>query len=92
MILGLLKSISFVLDKLFKFVTNQFINKYDSDYSFGSVVPDKQRLISNFGFAKLILRDFIFNFWIVNDNMIKLVDLGRVLKNSRVFIVFYIYF
>jgi len=79
-----LKSISFVLDKLYKFVTNQFINRYDEDYSFNSVVPEKQKLISNFDFTKLILRDFIYNFWVINENMVKIVDLNRIIKNSRV--------
>lgn len=79
-----MKSISFVLDKLYKFVTNQFINRYDEDYSFNSVVPEKQKLISNFDFTKLILRDFIYNFWVINENMVKIVDLNRIIKNSRV--------
>ncbi len=61
-----IKSNKFILDKLNKFVKNKFINKFDSKYDFNSVVFERQMLISNFGFCKLILEKFIYEFWIQN--------------------------
>jgi len=65
---GIIKSVKFILDKLNKFITNQFINKLETNNDYDLVVFERQLLISKFGFSNMILEDFIFNFWIKNVN------------------------
>ena len=45
---------------------NQFINKLDQNYEFDVVVYERQLLISKFGFSQMILKNFIYDFWIEN--------------------------
>ena len=63
---SIIKSIKFVLDKLNKFISNQFINKLEPIYDYDLVVFERQLLISKFGFSNMILQDFIYNFWVRN--------------------------
>jgi hypothetical protein len=65
---SIIKSVKFILDKLNKFITNQFINKLETNNDYDLVVFERQLLISKFGFSNMILEDFIFNFWIKNVN------------------------
>jgi len=80
----MLKSISFIVDKLYRFVTNQFINRYNKNYNLNSIVPERQKLIQNFGFTPLILREFIYKYWIVNDSMDNILELNKVLRKTLV--------
>lgn len=69
-----IKSIYFILNKLNEFITNQFINKFNPNYDYKSVCLERQNLLLKFGFIKIIMKDFIYNFWINNDltNLIEL--------------------
>jgi hypothetical protein len=79
----ILKTTNFILDKLHKFITNQFINKFSSNYDYKSVVYERQNLIAKFGFTSLILRDFIYDFWIDYKNMSNLIELSRIIKKMN---------
>jgi len=43
-------------------------------------------LISKFGFTNLILREFIYDFWINSDKLINLIEINRILKMAAVII------
>jgi hypothetical protein len=80
----MLKSLNFILDKLQKFITNQFINKFNPNYDFCSVVIDRQDLIDKFGFVNLILREFLYDFWIGYKNMSNLIDLFKIIRKLKI--------
>jgi hypothetical protein len=80
----MLKSLNFILDKLQKFITNQFINKFNPNYDFGGVVIDRQDLIDKFGFVNLILREFLYDFWIGYKNMSNLIELVKILRKLKI--------
>jgi hypothetical protein len=80
----MLKSLNFILDKLQKFITNQFINKFNPNYDFGGVVIDRQDLIDKFGFVNLILREFLYDFWIGYRNMSNLIDLFKIIRKLKI--------
>ena len=75
-----LQMINFILDKLLKFSMNKFINKFSDECGFNSVVKGRQTLISNFGFTHSLLKRFIYNFWLHDNNMLRVCQLNDLLK------------
>ena len=70
--------LKFVLDKLFKFVMNKFINKYNDYCGFNNVVNNRQLLISHFDFTNLFLVKIIYFYWLHDNN------LGRIRKIEKI--------
>ena len=70
--------LKFVLDKLFKFVMNKFINKYNDYCGFSNVVNNRQLLISHFDFTNLFLVKIIYFYWLHDNN------LGRIRKIEEI--------
>ena len=72
--------LKFVLDKLFKFLMNKFINKYNDYCGFSNVVNNRQLLISHFDFSNLFLVKLIYFYWLHDNN------LGRIRKIEDILI------
>ena len=73
--------LKFVLDKLFKFILNKFINKFNDYCGFSNVVNNRQLLISHFDFTKLFLVDFIHFYWFHDNNLGRIRKIENILKN-----------
>ena len=74
-----LQMMNFILDKLLKFSMNKFINKFSNECGFNNVVKGRQTLISNFGFTHSLLKRFVYNFWLHDDNMHRMCQLNDLL-------------
>ena len=70
-----INALYFVINNLNKFVLNEFITKFNSNYDFQYVCPSSQNLLFKFNFAKIILKDFIYDFWIIDGDLNNLLDL-----------------
>ena len=76
---SVLKKIRFILDKLLKFTMNKFINKFSSECGFNSVVKNRQTLIANFGFTRVFIFKFIYQYWFHEGNMERINKLNNLL-------------
>ena len=75
--------LKFVLDKLFKFIMNKFINKYNDYCGFSNVVNNRQLLISHFGFTNLFLVKLIYFYWFHDNNLGRIRKIEDILINIR---------
>ena len=76
---SVLKKIRFILDKLLKFTMNKFINKFSSECGFNTVVKNRQTLIANFGFTRIFIFKFIYQYWFHEGNMERINKLNNLL-------------
>ena len=74
--------LKFVLDKLFKFVMNKFINKYNDYCGFSNVVNNRQLLISHFGFTHLFLIKLIYFYWLHDNNLTRIKKVEEILRSK----------
>ena len=72
------KKLKFVLNNLFKFILNKFVNKYNDNCGFNNIVNNRQLLISHFDFTELLLVKLIYFYWLHDNN------LGRVKKVEEI--------
>ena len=72
--------LKFVLDKLFKFVMNKFINKYNDYCGFSNVVNNRQLLLSHFGFSNLFLIKLIYFYWMHDNNLRRIRRIEEILS------------
>ena len=75
--------LKFVLDKLFKFVMNKFINKYNDYCGFSNVVNNRQLLISHFDFTNLFLIKLIYFYWLHDNNLRRIRKIEEILSNIK---------
>ena len=73
--------LKFVLDKLFKFVMNKFINKYNDYCGFNNVVNNRQILLSHFDFSNLFLIKLIYFYWLHDNNLRRIRKVEEILSN-----------
>ena len=73
--------LKFILDKLFKFVMNKFINKYNDYCGFSNVVNNRQLLLSHFDFSNLFLVKFIYFYWMHDNNLKRIRKIEGILFN-----------
>ena len=73
--------LKFVLDKLFKFVMNKFVNKYNDNCGFSNVVNNRQLLLSHFNFSYLFLIKFIYFYWMHDNNLRRIRKVEEILFN-----------
>ena len=73
--------LKFVLDKLFKFIMNKFINKYNDYCGFSNVVNNRQLLVSHFDFTNLFLIKLIHFYWLHDNNLGRIRKIEEILKN-----------
>ena len=73
--------LKFVLDKLFKFVLNKFINKYNDYCGFNNVVNNRQLLLSHFDFSNLLLIKLIYFYWMHDNNLNRIRRVEVILSN-----------
>ena len=78
------KKLKFVLNKLFKFVLNKFVNKYNDNCGFNNIVNNRQLLISHFDFSELFLVKLIYFYWLHDNNLGRIKKIGEILNNVRV--------
>jgi len=76
--------LKFVLDKLFKFVMNKFINKYNDYCGFSNVVNNRQLLISHFDFTNLFLVKLIYFYWLHDNNLGRIKKVEEILSNIKI--------
>ena len=72
--------LKFILDKLFKFVMNKFINKYNDYCGFSTVVNNRQLLLSHFDFSKLFLVKLIYFYWMHDNNLKRIRKIEDILS------------
>ena len=75
--------LKFVLDKLFKFVMNKFINKYNDYCGFSNVVNNRQLLLSHFNFSNLFMIKFIYFYWMHDNNLKRIRKAEGILYNIK---------
>ena len=73
--------LKFILDKLFKFVMNKFINKYNDYCGFNNVVSNRQILLSHFDFSNLFLIKLIYFYWMHDNNLKRIRKIEGILFN-----------
>ena len=73
--------LKFVLDKLFKFVMNKFINKYNDYCGFSNIVNNRQLLLSHFDFSNLFLIKLIYFYWMHDNNLGRIKRVEEILSN-----------
>ena len=79
--LSIFTKLKFVLDKLFKFVMNKFINKYNDYCGFNNVVNNRQILLSHFNFSDLFLVKLIYFYWMHDNNLQRIRKVEEILSN-----------
>ena len=72
--------LKFILDKLFKFVMNKFINKYNDYCGFSTVVNNRQLLLSHFDFSNLFLVKLIYFYWMHDNNLKRIRKIEDILS------------
>ena len=75
--------LKFVLDKLFKFIMNKFINKYDDYCGFNNIVNNRQLLVSYFDFTNLFLVKLIYFFWFHDNNLGRIRAIEKILLKLK---------
>lgn len=80
-----MKAFPFIMKNLTDFVTNKFITKFNNDFDYESICIERQNLIFKFDFIRIILGEFIYDFWISNNmtNLIILMEIYVKLKNNE---------
>ena len=75
------RKLKFIIDKLFKFIMNKFINKYNAYCGFNNIVNHHQLLLSHFDFTKLFLIKLIYFYWLHDGNLGRVQKIGEILYN-----------
>ena len=75
------RKLRFIIDKLFKFIMNKFINKYNAYCGFNNIVNHHQLLLSHFDFTKLFLIKLIYFYWLHDGNLGRIKKIGEILYN-----------
>ena len=78
--------LKFILDKLFKFIMNKFINKYNDYCGYNNVVNNRQLLLSHFDFSNLFLIKLIYFYWMHDNNLKrirKVEEILTIIVNSK---------
>ena len=78
--LNIFTKLKFILDKLFKFVMNKFINKYNDYCGFSNVVNNRQLLLSHFDFSNLFLVKLIYFYWMHDNNLKRIRKIEDILS------------